>query len=187
MTRQRTYGEDTPFGAWLRRQPALSSTHFVASDVDWVLHRYRLDEDKVGTRDLNFMMLLETKTHGARLNSSQQETLWFQHQLLKRSGQLRLIGARAKRAVWSFGVSVLVMDGESPACGGMVWARFRSDGSLSEKCVSEQQLIQLFRFDLHPDSLKPMIARRHHKTREMVVCEKTQLGFYADRVDVHRS
>lgn len=190
MTTSRRDGNDTPFGHWLRQRPEIDSRHFVASDIDWVLHRYRPEVDSVGTREINYMMFLEVKTFGADLNFSQAESLWFQHQLFQqKQGKRNLLmqGGRARRAVWHFGVSVLRMQTDSPSSGDIMWCRFDSIGTLQWKLISEHQLIQLFRFDLHPDSLNPMSARRHHKTRRIEHIERTELGFETPRRFISRS
>lgn len=190
MTTARRDGNDTPFGAWLRRQAELSSQHFVASDIDWVIHRYKPEIDSVGTREVNYMMFVEVKTFSACLNNSQHESLWFQHQFFQaKQGKksLMLVGAKARRAVWHFGVSVLVFTGGSPEDSQIQWRRFRSDGSLSRRSITEHELVRLLRFDLHPDSLNQMSARRHHKTREVVSVQTTPLGFDAVRTVIKRS
>jgi hypothetical protein len=190
MTIHRRDGNDSPFGAWLRRQPELSSQHFVASDIDWVIHRYKPEIDSVGSREVNYMMFVEVKTFSANLTPSQHESLWFQHQFFQaKQGKklLMLVGGKSRRAVWHFGVSVLVFTGHSPEDSQIKWGRFISDGSLTFRDITKHELVRLLRFDLHPDILNPMSARRHHKTRRIEHIERTELGFETPRRFISRS
>lgn len=187
MTKPRFDGGDSPFGDWLRKQPFLSSQHFVASDVDWMMHRYRPEVDRQGTREINYMMFLETKTYCAELSKSQHETLWFHHQLLNKRRRLALVGGANRRAVWHFGVSLLTMEGDHPTDGELFWGRFAFDGSISRVPICERQLIQLLRFDIEPNHLRSMNARRHHKTQAIEITEKSPLGFEITKRIVQRS
>lgn len=181
--------DQSPFGVWVATQPELESTHFVNEDIDWVLHRYKPMVDGVGTRDVNFMMFIEVKTFGAVPTNSHLESLWFTHQFFAYSRgkrELMLPGVKSKRTVWHYGCSLLRLFDDSPR-GRVEWGRFDRNGDVSYKTISEQQVRELFRFDIDPDSLKPLTTRRHHKTREIVALEKTPLGFFRPHRTVKRS
>jgi len=93
-----------------------------------------------------------------------------------------------------FGVYILVLSGTSPDDSELMWwasipkGTFFSDVRKTKLTrIDRSQLISLFRFELHPDSLSPMPFRRHHKTSEIVVLETTPLGFECERTIVKRS
>jgi hypothetical protein len=168
VTIARRYGEDTPFGKWVREQRELDSHQFslTLNDADWIFHRYRTEVDAVGTRDLQCMMVVETKMYYAVPRQPQLETLFFLHQMLNRKGVLRRPG-KPSVALWSYGVFVLSLQGTHPGDSrGANWGRFDERGQLNWTPIeSRQQLIEILRFDLTPDTLEPLSTRRHHKTR----------------------
>ena len=79
MTRQRHFGNDTPFCAWMRAHPRLPSSGpvfgFTATDSDVVVHRYKAEVDGVGTRDMQAIMQIEVKTSMSQPKPSQLDTL----------------------------------------------------------------------------------------------------------------
>src|SRR5262245_34604620 len=80
MIRQRMFGSDVPFMAWLRRQqkelPSYSANvGFVATDIDLFIHRYLTEIDSRGTREIQALMLIEVKTHSGLPSDSQRDTL----------------------------------------------------------------------------------------------------------------
>ena len=192
MTRDRLYGSDTPFGQWLRQQPDLDSHQegLVISDSDWMFQKYRMNiVDNVGTRELQFLMMVEVKTRCGEPSSSQQETLFFYHQMLNRKTMLRRIN-RSPVMVWSFGVFVLSLEGEEPeASHRMRWGVFQSDGSLQYFCTNSIETIkEVLRFDRRPsEPQKELELRRHHSTQEITVTECMPLGFAIEKVVMRRS
>lgn len=184
MTRDRVFGDDTPFGAWLRAQPSLDSTRsaLAASDVDMMLHRYKANIDGMGSRRVALMMNVEVKTRLAMPSDSQRQTLFFQHQLLHEKRALRDIKP-GKVSVWHFGYFVLSISGERPdESDEMYWMRFADDGSFEPDPVTHQQLLDILGFRLNPETLRDLSLRRHHKTRRIIMRELTPLGFEVDRV-----
>jgi hypothetical protein len=180
VTIARRYGEDTPFGKWVREQRELDSHQFslTLNDADWIFHRYRTEADGVGTRDLQCMMLVETKTRYAVPRPSQLETLYFLHQMLNRKGELRRPGKPCV-ALWSYGVFVLSLQGTHPGDSkGANWGQFDERGRLDWTPIrGPRQLIEILRFDLAPDTLTRFSARRHHKTR--VIWREEDRGLFA--------
>jgi len=182
MVRPRIYGSDTEFCKWMRDHPSLPCVGddfgFVASDNDLTIHRYKTCIDSMGTRDVQGIMQVEIKTRNGEPSDSQIDTL---------SKVNLFCGDRSTNgvSVRFFGVFVLSMSGVSPDCSDeMRWGsipRGRAIGSSAyvdwEK-VDVATLIDIMRFERHPRNLrdtKPF--RRHHKTREFVEIEKTELGF----------
>ena len=188
MTRDRLFGSDVPFMAWCRSCKLLPSWSpdcgWVQTDVDTFIHRYLTCIDKQGTREVQPMMELEVKTQGGDLTNSQVDTYRKKHATtmphLKWRGQTLV----------NYGVSFVRMDGTSPEDSTWIkWGRFNRS-SLQEIVwhdIEFDQLIQLMRFELNPDTLSTNSFRRHHKTRKVLVVEKTALGFVAERELTTRS
>lgn len=191
MTRVRVHESDSPFGAWIRSRPDLDSVaqSIVVTDVDFLIQRYRVEIDAQGSRDMNYLMHVEIKTRSAMPSPSQHETLWIQHQCVA-SKRKRLDLRGRRRDVWHFGVFVLSMPGERPDDGPYVeWCSFLMDGQFRRTKLKPDTLAKVLRFDLRPDNPRQPFARarRHHKTRNIVVEERTPLGFAVDRELTFRS
>lgn len=185
MTRIRYYGSDTPFCAWMRNCKELPSKSdtcgFVATDNDLTIHRYLVDVDGIGSREVRPLMQVEIKTRNGEPTYSQEET----YRLLNEFRGSRLIGNVYVRY---FGISVLSMSGTTPDNSEfMRWGRFSKKGQIIYREISRKQLINLFRFDIHPDNLRRRPFRRHHKTSEIITRIQTELGFEIDAIVVNRS
>jgi len=168
MTRQRHFGNDTPFCAWMRAHPRLPSSGpvfgFTATDSDVVVHRYKAEVDGVGTRDMQAIMQIEVKTSMSQPKPSQLDTLM---RLNMFRGDLAALGCRLRH----YGVAVLVLEQTTPDDSEhMLWARYPA-GTCEEaflggvrirwrdmvvRPINREQLVDLLRFELHPDTLAPM-------------------------------
>jgi hypothetical protein len=179
MTKRRIYGEDKPMMEWIRNHPELPSYSMnhgrTVNDVDFLIHQYMTTVDNHGTREIQLMMHIETKCMLARPDSSQTDTLFKEH-VMKRG--IKTIGGKQVR---HHGVSVLSMSGRNPnESGKLEWGRFQGFGNVPEltfREISEQTLIQILTFRIHPDSFAETEYRRHHKTRVIQFIEEQPLGF----------
>jgi hypothetical protein len=150
----------------------------VRFDIDILLHRYMVQVDKRGTRDLQCVMFVEAKTNGARLTPAQRDTLSMFSQVLRnrkrnyhRDKQGRHAGERTppckchshmlKRDVrlWMFGGHLLRMSHNSPADSDwMTW-----DGTP----LDAETLTRVLRFELDPDNIyKKIDWRRRYSSFE---------------------
>jgi hypothetical protein len=187
MTRDRIFGEhETPFGRWLRskgHEGVLPSSSLVASDCDFIIHRYKMEVDGIGQRAVQALMFLEVKTRNADPSDSQRDTMWLNH-LLCSDKRKKVNG----RSVWHFGVSFLSLPGETPDdAPGARWGRFQKGGVIHWTHISSRQIEQLLHFDIDPDSFCARPFRRHHVTREVQVVERFPLGFQSETRIKHAS
>ena len=191
MTRERMFGSDTEFCAWMRackELPAYSQDFgFVAADNDITVHRYMTSVDNLGTREVQGLMQIEVKTRKGKPSSSQIDTL---SKLNLFSGSKNINGCQ----VTFFGVFVLVLSGVCPDTSQSMWwgkiprTKVITDATkLTWKSIDRNKLIKLLRFELHPVSLTSRTFRRHHKTTEIVVTEVSPLGFEYDKLVKKRS
>lgn len=191
MTRDRMFGSDSEFCAWLRACKDLPSfsrdVGIVATDSDVIIHRYKSCVDSIGTRELQGLMHLEVKTRCGEPSPSQMDTL-SKMNLFK--GDKRVGG----QTIRNLGVFVLILSGVSPYDSKLMWwcsmpaDRCIGDAKLLHRnVVNCSQLIKLLKFDLHPVTLQPVPFRRHHATKEILVRETAPLGFQIDRRILRRS
>ena len=191
MTRQRAYGSDTEFCAWLRACTDLPSVGrdfgLSASDNDVTLHRYMTSIDSVGSREVQGIMQLEIKTRQGKPSFSQMDTLsklnMFCGERQTKEGHVRF-----------FGVFVLVLSNTTPDDSPQMWwgqipkSLVVTDASrLKWQVVNRKTLIELLRFDRHPRTFEPQAFRRHHKTTSTVEVVTAPLGFQYERSVVTRS
>lgn len=191
VTRERFHGSDTEFCAWLRackELPSFSSDFgVVASDNDVTIHRYMHAVDGVGTRDVQSIMQLEIKTRRGKPHESQMDTL---SKLNLFAGEREVSGNHIR----FFGLFLLVLSDTTPDnSGGMWWGVIPKGICVSDATmlkwtrIDRDVLIKLLRFDLHPVNFSTQPFRRHHKTREIIVIERTALGFDIERPITKRS
>lgn len=163
---------ETSFGRWIRKRKDLDSHKegIVCSDVDYIVHRYKVGRDG---RNVQCIMFIEVKTIGTEPRQTQQDTLHLLDQFLnnrretptKRNAKRRLGSARNTAysviaagdvTVWAFGGYILQFEHTGPHDSGWIrWGPKRRE-------ISEDQLAALLRFDLDPDTLAPLEIRSHH-------------------------
>lgn len=160
---------EVPFLRWMRNAPELSSgaAGLVRYDLDVLLHKYMHLTDCKGSRDVQAMMFVEVKTHLAKPDAAQRDTLHILNQVLnnRRPNMHRKAkGSRAsspapvkaysplnRRPITLFllGGHLLQLSGSFPGDSPrMLW---------DKKLITPDQLVGLLRFELDP----------HEPTREI--------------------
>ena len=135
------------------------------------VHRYKTLVDGVGTHELQLMMQLEVETRNGHLGNSQRDTLYKQHFCSHREVQF------PGQLVRNFGVAVLSMDGTTPDDSTLLlWERFNHRGRLIWREVEQAKLIELLRFDVDPDSLRPIGFSRNASNGSFLMSELDDRG-----------
>jgi len=169
----RSHTAETAVERWIRNCRELDSIQagIARFDIDVLMHRYLTLRDKRGTRLVQAIMFLEIKTLGAELADAQQDTLGMLSQVLRNrrrnmyrdkrgrhlgdhsplaSAYSHMMGRRVRLRM--FGGHLLRLSGTSPTDSDwMTW---------DNKRINVHQLIALLRFDLDPDTLRPIDWRR---------------------------
>lgn len=185
MARDRIYGEDSAFSAWVRSNKLLPAAEIVATDTDLWIHRYKTHVDSVGSRNLQSLIMIEAKTRNAKPSSSQQDTLLKIHRTIANPRQRIYV---KNQLIRNFGVAFLLMSGTAPFDSEqMQWGRFCEDDSVDWCNIDQTILTELLRFDRHPDTLARNTFRRHHKTRRLVIEEIQPIGFVTEVIVMQRS
>jgi hypothetical protein len=162
--------QETMFGRWIRNNRELDSAKgYCVTDQDYWIHRFKTHDN----RSFQCIMLVEIKTMGAELSAAQNDTLWIIDQLMRNrrdtptkkdtrlqagSGpvKVRSVMAKSDVALKAMGVHVLTFSGLGPDDSSWItWDR---------KQIDQDTLTKLLRFDLDPDTLKPLDLRSHHQT-----------------------
>lgn len=193
---------EPPFNAWVRGHPELDSKrhHVVVTDTDMWVHRFGRKWKGVTYRDVQCIMFVEIKTHGADLNDGQRDTLHFANQLLRtEKWTTQRVNGRyapghqpntARVRAWShlskqwvemrsYGAHKLRLAGTDPLDSSWI--------SWDDKPITIADLLKLLRFDLHPDSLNPVEWRRHKRIkRDATLFEPVQFEeTWSDMYDVY--
>ena len=164
---------ETAFGRWIRNHPRLDSGDgFAFVDQDYWCHQFKTHSQG---RDFQLIMGIEIKTRQGSLSASQRDTLYIVNQLMRNrretptkklkfqsgSASLKVHSIVANRSVnvKCFGIHLLQFSGMGPSDSD--WMKW--DGDM----INEDQLVQLLRFDLDPDTLNPVDLRSHHVQKEM--------------------
>ena len=185
MTRIRHYGTDTPFGAWLRKQPTLPSNGvdfgLTATDVDMVVRCWK---KRPTGQLLECILLIEVKTRGGQSGYGQRSIFESLHSF---HGQKN----NKDKSIRFYGVATLTMELTDPEDSAwMKWSRYKwnQHGNVDSLVpvvdfITADQLRGILRFDLHPSSLRKFAPHvTHHGSTEIVVTESSPLGFEYDRV-----
>jgi hypothetical protein len=177
---------DREFLKWVREHEELSSRHgecrIGVQDCDTVFHQFMTPIDRQGKRDVQAIMLVETKTRNGRPDASQHDTWYKLHQF---SGQKEIDG----QLVRFLGVYCLLLSGTTPENSTLMqWGWFKNRRELHLTTLDDvQALVDLLSFKLHPKTLRRNWLRRHHKTRELAIQQQAPLGFTEFKKVVVRS
>ena len=168
---------ETALGRWLRGRHELRSEDGInIYDEDHFcdrrfVHKYKEN----GERGVQCYMVLEVKEYGAFPTKAQQSTLailsgyiknFFGNRHTRRGATKDIYGKRGK--VWDhvydrwvqvrhYGYHLLQFEKTCPDDSS--WIKWDS------KEITEDQLVKLLRFEIHPLTLMPIDARDHHKQK----------------------
>lgn len=169
---------ETSFGRFIRSHPDLESRQgHVFYDLDvtscrYICHRFKVDY----RRDIQFLMCIEIKTHGADVDAAQHDTLNLFGQVLrnrKRTPNKKRIAYQLdqtrneahscisgkKITLRLYGLHLLQFSGAGPEDSAEIkWDR---------KVISKDDLVKLLKFELDPDTLKEVDLRIHHETKTL--------------------
>jgi len=169
---------EQPIKAWIRGRNDLDSRRdcIYICDSDLWVQRYGHRRTRLPgiDRRVQYVMLVEIKSHGREMDAGQRDLLAMVNDLLRTKGwkDQRIGGAfvaghaQNARKVWSyiadewvqihcFGVHKLRLSGATPDDSDLLtWDR---------RQITVEQLVGLLRFDLSPDTLRPMEDRVHKR------------------------
>jgi hypothetical protein len=173
MTTEQRDGLGSPFSRWIRAHPQLDSIkqRLSVTDSDYWIHQYRAHSDRVGTRAIDQIMLVELKTFSADLPPSQRDTLHLVSQMLRSASMtsngkrryMRLSGTKCgeRRIVRCFGVHTLRLSRDRPDNStSILW-----DG----KVIDEATLVLILQYNRDPDYPQRSISDRRHHTPGKVI------------------
>jgi len=181
--------DETPFGAWVRRQSEIESrrTGLSVTDIDWCFHKFKTSVDRLGTREIQLMLMVELKTYNAEPSYAQLDDLYQLHQIMATKKKVKRLNG-APVSLWHFGVHVLSLPQTLPAHSyACRWGRFSDDGRLCWRSIPTAQLTSLLGFRMNPDTFTPLELRRHHASRAVITRVQTDLGFWVDTIVWKRS
>jgi hypothetical protein len=160
---------ETSFGRWIRNNPQLDSKDgFCVIDQDYWIHRYKT----YGNRAFQLLMMVEIKTWNAALSKAQQDTLHMANQVMRNRRQTPTskvqwqagnsitktysVMANMEVNLRVYGVHVLRFSGLGPDDSDKIY--------WDEVLIDKEKLTGLLRFDIDPDTLRPLDLRSHHGT-----------------------
>lgn len=155
---------------WCRNHPLLDSQNgFTFMDKDLICHRWKTTHG----REFQCLMFVEFKSRGAQLNDTQRDTMHMTNQMFRTDCTTPTKKAKphthqTPRSVFSamcerrvkvkaFGFHLVRMDGRTPDTSTEIF--------WDKQKITVEQLISLLRFDLNPDTLRPMDWRIHHRPK----------------------
>jgi len=158
---------ETAFGRWLRKNKLIDSRlGWSIHDQDYWIHRYKV----FGGREFQLLMGLEIKTRCGKVTECQRDTMHIVNQLIRNRRQtptkdLRWQAGNTLLKVFSvwlhrrvnlrcYGVHIVQFSGLGPDDSEQI----KWDG----KVIDINTLTALIRFDLDPDTLRPIDLRNHH-------------------------
>ena len=161
---------ETMFGRWIRNNRQLESkTGYSVMDQDYHIHKFKTYKG----RDFQCWMMVEIKTMGQEMTMAQIDTLHMINQLTRNRRQtptkeLNFQSGTSVSKVWScvadkyvfvrsYGVHVLTFAGLGPE--DSEWMKW------DKQIIDEPTLTKIMRFDLDPDTLRPLDLRNHHPSR----------------------
>jgi hypothetical protein len=168
---------EQPIKSWIRAHRDLDSRRacLCIGDSDLWVQRYGTRPRRSGVdRDTMHLMLVEIKTNARDLDASQRDLLYAVDQLLRTNGwKEERAGGRFRqghpqnaRLVYSYiagrqvqiichGVHKLRLSGSTPNdSDSIIW---------DKRPITVEQMVALLRYDLNPDSLRPIEHYRSHK------------------------
>lgn len=171
--------QETEFGRWLRNNKSFSSRDgYAITDIDWLVTEFKtIHKFNTGYgRDFQLMMEIEVKTMGADLSPSQRDTLAIRNALVRNRKQtptkdlkfqagnsIKVTSVINGRTVMvrHYGVHSLRFSGLGP--NDSEWIMW------DKQQITVEQLTSLIRFDLDPDTLRPIDLRNHHVVRPQII------------------
>lgn len=184
MTRERTHGQDSDFGAWFRSQPLLHSHkyHITMSDVDFSIRRYEITAPCGWKfRDMVLMMNIEVKSFGALPKFPQTAHIYLTHQRLTLPQRLVKEGRSAVHfnvrnppnadgtassnfsRLWHFGYSIVTHDaGTIQESTIFSLSRFADNGTIVTKTIDRDMLVEVLGMRVDPDTLRTFNVKRGH-------------------------
>lgn len=168
---------EQPIKAWIRTHRELDSRQecLCVGDSDLWVQRYGVREWHKGIdRSVMYLMLVEVKTNSADINDPQRDLLMIINDLLRtvpwkeqrvngrfvpgHDQNARIVHshiAGQKVQVHCYGVHKLRLSGSTPDQSDRI--------TWDTKQIDTEQLVKILRYDLSPDTLKPMEHRSHKK------------------------
>lgn len=165
------------FRQWVRKHPALDSrtASLNVCDVDMLFHKFKCCIDNIGTRDLQYLMLVEVKTRGAELSDEQRELLQHVDAIFRSHPRKRerdsaghflpghgehprlLFSKKQGREITVIpkGVHLLRLSGSTPDDSEqIIW---------DKSPIDHDRLIGVLRFEFDPDNPQKRMEHRRRK------------------------